>query len=259
LYPSEEGGGEWHLVSSGPFTTGQWNELESFIFVQQVDLQARRDWLSAALARNGIFNTEYDENNFPTTYDAQSGSGGFTCIPDSSYGGKLLTAYRALGGVPETDMLLRTTDMPIFLTGGSQTQTGEGAQKTGYSDMYSNGRRERGGMRFDRDLGLLVEAVKAPFLEIIKQKRERLEFKIKRALDYSDQIQREIDQLDKLLAPDGVLALLGRVQSAITQPGQFGVIKNDNDKFGLNIGRVGDLAFDDSVDQADSEEERVPQ
>lgn len=245
----------------GTFTTGQWNEFLSFISIQRTDLQKRRDWLSAALARNGVFNTEYDsETNYPTYYDQETGEGGFTCTPESSYGGKLLAAYRILGGVPEDDMLLRTSDKPIFLTRGTTVTTGEGGQNTGYSDLYSNGRRDRGGMRFDRDMGASVEAVKKPFLEVIKHKRERLEFKIKRALDYSDQLQIELEKIDALLGDgdDSLNALLSRVQSNADLSGSLGVVDNPEDKFGLDIGRVGDLAYDDSLKEAEEENLRVP-
>ena len=171
-----------------------------------------------------------------------------------------MAAYRILGGIPENDMLLRTSDDPVFLTRGVNVSSGEGNHKTGYSDTYSNGRRDRGGMRFDRDLGLLTEKVKKPFLEAVKHKRERLEFKIKRALDYSDQLQRESDSIDKLLGdgPGSLDSMLGNVVVSMNLPGSFGVIDNADDKFGLGIGRVADLTWDDSLNEADTEEERVP-
>lgn len=157
-------------------------------------------------------------------------------------------------------MLLRTSDKPIFLTRGTTVVLGEGGQNTGYSDIYSNGRRDRGGMRFDRDMGAAVDAVKKPFLEVIKHKRERLEFKIKRALDYSDQLQTEIDKIDDLLGDgDGSLnSLLAQVQSNANLSGSLGVVDNPDDKFGLDIGRVGDLAYDDSLKEAEEETLRVP-
>ncbi len=249
----------------GTFTSAQWDEFVSFINIQKVDLQARRKWLSAQLLRNGVFRTEYDDvTKMPMDHDPNVSEGGFTCTPNNSYGAKLLSAYRMLGGVPEHDMLLRTSDDPVFLTTGSNLETGENSNKTGYSDVYSNGRRDRGSMRFDRDLGLLVESVKAPFLETIKLKREHLEFKIKRALDYSDQLQREIDQIDSLIG-DGINFrgtlddLLLRVELEMSSAGSMNVVQNSEDKFGLNIGRVGDIGFEDSEDQLETETERIPQ
>jgi hypothetical protein len=245
----------------GVFTTSQWDEFVNFVSIQRVELTKRKAWLSAQLSRNGLFVTNYDETtNFPTQYDPETGEGGFSCSPVSSYGAKLLAAYRMLGGVPENDMLLRTSDKPVFLTRGVNTSMGDGGQKTGYSDVYSNGRRDRGGMRFDRDLGNMVDAVKRPFLESTKHKREHLEYKIKRCLDLSDQLEKEISLIDKLLGDgEGSLdALLSKVSLEMSTSSSFNVIDNNEDRFGLGIGRVGDLAFDDSSEEAESEEMRVP-
>lgn len=244
----------------GTYTTAQWNEFTAYVAIQRVDLQARFNWLSAEQARVGIFNTDYGNDNFPTPYNPDDPSTGFTCIPDSSYGAKLLSAYRVLGGVPEDDMLLRTSDQPVFLTRGTSAATGEDASKTGYSDLYSNGRRDRGGMRFDRDLGLKVNLVKNPFLETIKRKRERLEYKIKRALDYSDQLQNEMNSITALLGtgPGSLDDLLSQVTSQANLPGSFGVVNNPNDKFGLGIGRVGDQVFSDSANASSGQDERLP-
>lgn len=248
----------------GTFTSAQWDDFLSFVSIQRVDLQARYEWLDKQLSRNGIFSTEYDDvTNNPTPYDPETKSGGFMCSPVNSYGAKLLTAYRMLGGTPELDMLLRTTDKPVFLTRGVNTATGDGAQRTGYSDVYSNGRRDRGGMRFDRDLGLLVNAVKSPIVEAIKLKRERLEFKLKRALDYSDQLQREYNMIATLIGDGQGSAgsfddLISKANLSINTPGSFGVIDSD-DRFGKNIGRMGDFAFDDeTVDDVDANANRVP-
>lgn len=157
-------------------------------------------------------------------------------------------------------MLLRTSDQPVFLTRGTSMLTvpEEGSVEGGYSDVFSNSRRYRGGQRFDRDLGLKVEKVKSWQLEAVKRKREHLEFKIKRALDHSDQIQREIAKIDKLLADgsgnvdDQVLG----VELVMSTPGAANVVDDVDDVFGLAIGRVADMTYDDAARVAQAERQR---
>lgn len=243
----------------GTFTTGQYNEFTAFLAVQKADLKARKAWLSAQLDRNGHFSTDYDDaTKLPMPFDPETGTGGFTCSPANSYGAKLLEAYRILGGVPEDDMLLRTSDDPVFLLSGTEDDPDD--ETSGYSTVYSNGRVDRGGTRFDRDLGLKVMRLKLPFLEVIKHKRERLEFKIKRALDYSDQLESEIASIDALLSdgPGSLDDLLSKVGSTMAEFGSFGVVDDEDDKYGLRIGRLADVTFDDASDEGNTGDERFP-
>jgi len=157
-------------------------------------------------------------------------------------------------------MLLRTFSDPVFLTRGASLSTGEGSQNTGHSDVFSNGRRIRGSERFDRDLGLMVEAIKKPFLESTKRKREHLEYKIKRNLDYSDQIMNEIKHIEVLLGDgEGSLdRLILNAQLEMFSSGNFGVVEDSEDLYGLRIGRVADLALDDALQIAEDGNERIP-
>jgi hypothetical protein len=236
---------------SGTFTSAQWEALKEFGFIQRSDLEKRKLWLQAQLSRNGIFITEYDsDTNKPVLFDCNSGS----------YGKKLLDAYRILGGIPERDMLLRTSDKPVFLTRGSNLQISEGSSQGGYSDVFTNGRRNRGNTRFDRDTGVLIDRFKNWQLESIKHKRENLEYKIKRCLDYSDQIQNEIDLIDKIMS-DGFSSFdntLSRIENDISSPGKMNYVEDSQDDFGLSIGKIGDLSVDISIESAESEGRRVP-
>lgn len=235
---------------SGTFTSGQWEAFKAFTRIQAIDLNLRRTCLQKDLGRVGIFSTEYDNDGRPVSFSALAGS----------YAAKLLDAYRILGGVPEKDMLLRTSDQPVFLTRGTSMLTvpEEGTVDGGYSDVFSNSRRYRGGQRFDRDLGLKVEKVKSWQLEAVKRKREHLEFKIKRALDHSDQIQREIAKIDKLLADGSGNVddqILG-VELVMSTPGAANVVDDVDDVFGLAIGRVADMTYDDAARVAQAERQR---
>jgi hypothetical protein len=236
----------------GTFTTGQWQAFKAFTQIQRKELVLRQQWLQKQLIMNGIFSTEYDGPN-PVSFSASAGS----------YAAKLLSAYKILGGVPEQDMLLRTRDKPVFKTKGTNiVDQSPGQTEGGYSDVYSNGRRERGSQRFDRDLGLLVERLKDWQLESIKLKREKLEFKIKRAMDYSDQLKQEIDLISVLLGVDISIGSVDdqiiSVETQMATPGTMNVVDDLDDIHGLRIGKPGDLSEDNAIGQGVDKNERVP-
>lgn len=230
----------------GTFTSSQWAEFKAFVSIQKIDLYQRKAWIQKELTRCGVFVTDYDGPN-PV---------GFAAVANS-YADKLLQAYRILGGVPERDMLLRTSDIPVFLPAGSPPDVDAGSVSGGGSDMMTNGRRLRGDQRFDRDLGLKVEKLKSWQTEVIKLKRERIEYKIKRALDYSDQLQKESAMIDALMAgglgsPDDQI---NEVEIQIATPDAANVVDNDTDIFGLDIGVPSDLTRDEAlVDQEEGAE-----
>lgn len=233
----------------GTFTSGQLQQLIDFSLIQERDLRARSHWLQAQLTRNGVFSTVYDPKTFlPVSFTASQGS----------YAAKLLQAYRILGGTPEKDFMLRTRSQPVFLTRGKNIDTGvTGVDPTaGYSDTMSNGRRVRGSQRFDRDVGVQVEKLKFWQIEPIKRKREHLEFKIKRALDYSDQLEQEIKLLDVLLddtAGRQVADIVRDIQLSAARTGAANVVEDLLDIFGLNIGRVADPTYAPDFDAEQSE------
>jgi hypothetical protein len=234
----------------GTLTTGQFDEFETFSRVQNKDIRDRIAWLGAAATRNGVFRTEYD----PVTGDPKS----FTVVPPTSYAAKLMAAYRILGGVPERDMLLRTSDDPVFLTRGANVTkaTPDSPVEGGYSDLYSNGRRYRGNQRFDRDIGVQVDKLKRWQLEAIKHKREHLEYKIKRALDYTDQLLNEKALLESMVAEDtesSVDQQITNIRGLFYAPGRANVVDNPDDKFGLDIGRVMDQSMVNELDVAKGE------
>ncbi len=153
-------------------------------------------------------------------------------------------------------MLLRTSDKPVFLTRAGKVGDNPGDSTGGYSDIYSNGRRYRGNMRFDRDMALKVGRFKKWQLETIKQKREHLEFKIKRALDYSDQLQSEIDIINAMLDPNSFTTVdnqISRIKQFMFKKGVTSVVENIADLWGLDIGKIGDASIPSELDKKDAE------
>lgn len=233
----------------GTFTTGQWEVFLAFAKIQKMELALRKRWLQAELVRNGLFVTTYN-GDAAVSFTATTGS----------YAGKLLEAYKIMGGVPERDLLLRTRDMPVFKTKGTNIGTDQNSNSTGgFSDVYSNGRRERGGQRFDRDLGITVDRLKRWQLEAVKFKRERLEYKIRKALDRQDELQSEIDVITRLLDESSSRSFdsqVAAIQSEMLTPNAANVVDDLDDVHGLKIGRVADLTFDDALQQAEQTDQR---
>ena len=221
----------------GSPTTEQFQILKDFTDIQKVDLDSRLEWLDLQLEKIGKFTTTYTDTEMvpmPESFAATS----------QSYADKLLQAYTILGGVPEQDMLLRDRENPVFLTKGAPIQETGTQFFGGFSDIYNNGRRYRGGARFDRDIGLVLNRIKKWQFEPIKRKREQLEYKIKRALYYSEALQDEIDLIIEIMGTgrNSLDALINQVNSFISSDGNWNIIEGD--RFGLNVGRFADYAFD---------------
>jgi hypothetical protein len=225
--------------------------LVKFSKIQERDLAARIKWLGSQLLKNGIFTTEFDpQTSMPTSYLVDG---------PNSYGYKLFSAYRALGGNPERDFILRTSDKPVFLTRGKNISSDNTDTTAGYSDTFTNGRRVRGEQRFDRDLGLAVDKLKVWQLESIKRKREHLEFKIKRCIDYSDQLQSEINLLTNLNDPESgktVDDLTLNIDLIQNITGAMNVVQDLEDIFGYDIGRPKDVTLVSDYDGEDAEKLR---
>lgn len=233
---------------SGTFSIAQFEAFKAFARIQRLDLKIRKDYLQKQRLMIGIFITEYDGVR-PSSFTASPGS----------YADKLLMAHKILGGHPEVDMLLRTIDQPVFLTRGAGLSVDKNATvQGGFSDIYSNGRRYRGDQRFDRDLGLKVEKLKKWQLETIKAKRERLEYKIKRALDYSDQLQIEINMIDKTLSEGlgGFDDQIVNIELQARKPQTSNITEDLDDIFGLFVGRPADFSFDDAISEGNQDNQR---
>jgi hypothetical protein len=103
-----------------------------------------------------------------------------------------------------------------------------------------------------------VDRTKSWQLDAIKAKRERLEYKIKRALDYSDQLQAQIDIIDKTLGSGlkGFDDQIVSIELEMNKPETSHTTSDEDDIFGLFIGRPVDYAFEDAVSEGDQEQQR---
>lgn len=160
----------------GTFNKSQLDRFLAFARTQLPLVDARIQHLEAEQNRLGTVAFRYDQG-VPKEFIAD---------PAESYLGKLLAAYEVLGGNPFHDLRVRLRTDPVFAIRGSETTP---------MQFMSNG--EVIGARGLAD---------APSAEIMRQARvwlestlngrfDRLERKIRRALDYADELEREITNL----------------------------------------------------------------
>ena len=226
----------------GTFSTGQYLPFTEFSKLQEQDIKKRISFLKALLLQVGTFNTEYNSQNYPTK---------FSVVPDHSYGAKLLKAYKIMGGTPEKDMLLRTRDLPVYLNPGTPITSNINDISGGTSKEYSNGRLDRGNTKYDRSLGIKISKIKNWQLEVIKKKREHLEYKLKRAMDQSDQITQERDMLQKMIddSARNLDFMFAEAISQMTTNGSMNITSNDDDTHGRLVGDIIDFSNEQDYSQ----------
>lgn len=160
----------------GTFNRSQLDRFLAFARTQLPLVDARIQHLEAEQNRLGVVSFRY-EQGIPKEFIAD---------PAESYIGKLLAAYEVLGGNPFHDLRVRLRTDPVFAIRGSETTP---------TQFMSNG--EVIGARGLAD---------APSAEIMRLARgwlestligrfDKLERKIRRALDYADELEREIANL----------------------------------------------------------------
>lgn len=231
----------------GTYTPAQYGELSAFTGYSEYEIKKRITYLSQMLFLNGIFTTTFDDSGNPKEY---------TVNPPNSYGAKLLVAFKMMGGKPEKSFLLRTKDKPVHLKEGVSHVPGDNT--TGRGTEYSNGRMVRSNFHFDHKRGHAVERLKAWQLEQIKYKREHLEFKIKRALDYSDMLETELELLNGMIT-DGMKSvpiMLAMADPTFNNAGP--VVADPEDVHGLRIGEILDTMDKDDLDNVGARRTRLP-
>lgn len=159
----------------GTFSLGQFDELEKFLKYQEADIPKRISYLQSEIRRTGSLVVTFDTS---TGYIEK-----ITASPKNSLVGKLFDAYKLSGGYPEKDLPVRSIDDPIFLPQGSATASAK---------EFNNKRSLRNSYQYDFYIALIVSSLKEWVLNSIKFKREDIEYKIKKLVDWSDQCAFEI-------------------------------------------------------------------
>lgn len=181
----------------GTFNQAMYGRLRTFIESQVGVIQDRVNHLSAEKLRVGTIQFKY-EDGIPV---------GFNSDP-TTYLGKLLSVYEVLGGQPLVDLRARLLTDPVFILPGSED--------TAPHSMSSGEVIGNKGLN-DQDSAELIRRLRISFDPSIRRRFDYLERKIRRALDYSDQLQAEIDNLTLLMQSVEVDGSLENLKSQIQQ------------------------------------------
>ena len=185
----------------GTFNSAQFGRFATFARTQLDLVNGRIQHLEAEKNRVGtvVFRYENATGGSPLSYEA---------TPSNSYIAKLLAAYEVLGGNPFIDLRARLRGNPVFVVAGDEQvgptlmSNGEPLGLKGYADAPS---------------AVLSANSRAWVNETLRYRFDRLERKIRRALDYSDQLQLEIQQLNTIRAPAETAASFEFIASQIDQ------------------------------------------
>lgn len=196
----------------GTFTASQLERFKTYVRDQTQLIDDRIAHLEAERDRIGNLAFAYDSGGLPTALASD---------PPQTYCGKLYGAYVALGGDPEFDLQVRSTSQPVFQLKGSDVQE---------SQLMSNG--EVIGLKGlnDAESALLMQQMRSWVQDDLQRRREYLERKIRRALDYADQLTAEISSLRVIrssLDTDGSLEFLIKDMEALATDKRYTAITDD--------------------------------
>jgi hypothetical protein len=204
----------------GTFNKSQFTRLAAYVRSQMTYIDLRIQHLTIEQQRIGFLQFAYDSGGRPTSYS--TGSPGMV-----TFIGKLMAAYEVLGGDPFYDLQVRSINQPVFYLKGTETYTAK---------MLSNGEPLPLPGLSDGDSGNAVRSMLS-WTRGGVDRLEKIERKVRRAIDYSDQLQNEINELKKIkrgVEVDGSLEnLIALVNQLFTDPG-YRAIADDKgqDPFG---------------------------
>jgi hypothetical protein len=162
----------------GTFNKSQFLRFVQFARSQLPSVAARIQHLRAELSRTGSLRFTFGVDHLPTTVTAD---------PSDSYLGKLLAAYQVMGGNPFFDVRSREKDQAIFVPQGTAAHaptsmsSGEVMGAKGLQDAFS---------------GELVRKLRSPIQATLDYRFSMLERKMRRAIDYAEQLEDEIASLE---------------------------------------------------------------
>lgn len=169
----------------GTFNSSQLERFKAFARGQIKLVDERMAHLEAELNRVGVLNFSFDSDGAPKGYSVAR--------PPDSYISKLVAAYEALGGDPFYDLRIRSQAQPVFVVKGD-----ESAMPT----RMSSGEIISMPGQADAPTAELMRLARTWMDETLRYRREHLERKIRRAVDYADQLQAEILLLQKVKLGD---------------------------------------------------------
>lgn len=199
---------------AGTFTKSQFARFRQYVTAQLRLIDDRILHLQAEKDRVGNLAFAYDKGGIPFHVESDS-------IPDT-YCGKLFVAYEALGGDAEFDLQVRSTSQPVFRIKGSVTKAAQ---------LMSNGETISTVGRGDAESAVMMQKMRSWVHGDLHRRREYLERKIRRALDYAEQLTQEISQLQtmkqKVETPESLDYYLNHIDALTLDP-RYTAITNDD-------------------------------
>lgn len=182
----------------GTFNKSQWERFISFARGQLPAVSARIRHLTAEVNRIGNITFTFGPDGRPTN---------LVVTPPGSYLFKLLAAYEVSGGNPFLDLRIRVRSNPVFVVRSTETAP---AQFMSSGDVIG----AKG----------LADAVSAEKMQMarewldstIKSRFGRVERKIRRAVDYSDELNAEIRALGLISSAVEVTKSLEQIAAEVT-------------------------------------------
>lgn len=205
----------------GTFNKSQLDRFLAFGRSQAPLIDARIIHLSAEMNRLGAVTFSY----------AQGVPQEFTVNPPESYLGQLVAAYEVLGGDPFHDLRVRSKNDPVYAVRSTEAvpvqymSNGEIIGAKGLADAATAETLRKGRTWLN---------------ETLRTRFDRLERKIRRTVDYSDELQNEIDDLTAMkqtLATDGSFEqLAATLTQLVTDPNYRSAFDDGGtDPFGLTV------------------------
>lgn len=205
----------------GTFNKSQLDRYLAFARSQIPLIDARINHLSAEMNRLGAVTFSYTQG-VPKE---------FTADPADSYLGKLVAAYEVLGGSPFNDLRVRAKSDPVFAVRSTEAVPVQ---------YMSNGEVIGAKGLADAPTAEMMRKARTWLNETLKTRFDRLERKIRRAVDYADELQNEIDELTAMkqsLSTEGSFEqLAATVTQLITDPNYRATFDDGGtDPFGLTV------------------------
>lgn len=205
----------------GTFNASQFARFLAFAKGQLPLVQGRIQHLEAEIARVGAVVFRYNKG-IPQGYSAD---------PPESYLGKLLAAYEVLGGNPFIDLRIRLRNDPVFLLRGTETRSPQ---------TLSNGEIMGAKGLSDAPTSELMHEAKFWIDSTMQYRFDGLERKIRRMVDYADELRTEAAQLgiiSKAASTPGSLEYIAAQVAQYLSDQNYRAIYDDGggDKFGLNV------------------------
>ncbi len=182
----------------GTFTASQFTRFSIWVQAQVGQIPARIQHLQAEAARIGGLAFAYDSGGVPTFIQPAD---------NLTYIGRLFQVYEALGGDAEFDLQVRQMGQPVFKTTGTENHMPQ---------LMSNGEIiSAGGGLSDAPSAELFRQARDWAYDVQFYRRDLLERKIRRAIDYVDQLNAEIMTLQGIQASASQAGSIGYIVSGI--------------------------------------------